>query len=351
MTGTGTFRGDTELLVSSPVLTCDDGSQPNALDGQPLEQQLENLTFTRDTGEDMLTDSLGSVWTREGAATTPSTAHPLIRWPQTSLEEVQEAQERADAGDPDYTWQLEPNMKTILEDPGQLDTPEILARAVRGGLPETDDLGWEEFVLMGSSGSEVSSQGIRAVGAQFLRCEPGERNPLWPDDPRLGGCAPTIDEGHYETAEILVAQPAKQGPDGIWVVSGWSQLDQPFEQIAPLTDDEIAAIVEPFLEARIAGEGAEQYLDPAPDGTQHEVLGYLYATSRGAHYERSEFEVIEEQLWPGGVVELIVRLFADGGETVVEQTLALEKDRAGLWRLFHHPGDPSTENGQPLPRT
>ena len=30
-------------------------------------------------------------------------------WPQTSLEEVRQAQELADAGDPRYTWQVSPN--------------------------------------------------------------------------------------------------------------------------------------------------------------------------------------------------------------------------------------------------
>jgi hypothetical protein len=44
-TGTGQVRNDTELVVPSPALTCDDGSEPQALSGPPLEEQLRNLTF------------------------------------------------------------------------------------------------------------------------------------------------------------------------------------------------------------------------------------------------------------------------------------------------------------------
>jgi hypothetical protein len=350
MIGSGGFEGDEKLVFPSPVLTCDDGSRPEALGGPPLEEQLQNLTLTHDPGTDTLADNFGSVWTREGAEVpTPSsipTASPMVRWPQSSLEEVQEAQEGADAGDPDYTWQLEPDMESILADGGQVDTPEILARFLR------EELGWEEFVLLGT-GDAIESQGIRAIGAQLIRCEPGKRNRIWPDDDIAGGCAPTIDDFHYETVQIFVAQPGTRGPEGIWVTSNWEELD-PFEQFAPLTDAEIAAIVEPFLQARIAGVGAEQYLGET-DGLQHLETGYLYATGTGAPYEQAEFEVVSGEEWPGGAVELKVRLFAEGDQTVVEQTFSLERE-LGLGRdrssglIYQHKDDQTTENGVPLPR-
>lgn len=341
MTGTGAFEGDNELVFPSPVLTCDDGSVPEALSGPPLEEQLRNFTFEFDPQTDTLTDNLGFEWNRESADDpTPSsipTAHPMIRWPQSSLEEVQEAQELADAGDPDYTWQLEPNMESILISAGQVDTPEILARFVR------EELGWEEFALVGSSGM-AESQGIRALGAQLIRCEPGKGNPLWPNDPWLGECAPTIDDFHYEAVDIFVAQPGKRGPEGIWVVSAWSET-VPLEQIAPITGDEIAAILEPFLQARIAGEGAEQYLDL---GDGFPEPGFLYATSTGAPYERAEFEVASGQEWPGSWIALKVRMFAEGGQTVVEQPFSMDRHGA-RWALHPSRDDPGTENGLPLP--
>ena len=34
-------------------------------------------------------------------------------WPQSTLEEVRAAQQRADAGDPDFTWQVDPSWRLI----------------------------------------------------------------------------------------------------------------------------------------------------------------------------------------------------------------------------------------------
>jgi hypothetical protein len=284
-----------------------------------------------------------------------------VIWPQSSMEEVQEAQERADAGDPDYTWQLAPDFEKSLASGGYSEGPEVLTRFLR------EQLGWEEFLLLeGTARSETEFGGVRTWGAQFIRCQPGKANPIWPDDEVGGGCAPTIDDFHYETAEVFVAQPGKEGPEGIWVVSAAAEGDQ-FEQEVPLTDEEIAEIVEPFLQARIAGEGAEQYLGlldstPGcqPDGIRcfHVETGFLYATSTGAPYERAEFEVTDGPEWPtGDHMQLKVRLFADEGQTVVEQTFHLEGEMGqrpwspGRYPLYHHHDDQSTENGQPLPKS
>lgn len=67
MTGTGGLESDTMLVIPEPILTCDDGSRPEALSGPPLEEQLQNLTFTYDPGTDTLTDNFGMVWSREGS--------------------------------------------------------------------------------------------------------------------------------------------------------------------------------------------------------------------------------------------------------------------------------------------
>jgi len=339
MTGTGRFEADDLLVFPSPVLTCDDGSQPRTFEGPPIEEQLQDLTFTYRPESDTLIDNSGERWTREGVQ---STSHPLVRWPQASLEEVQEAQELADAGDPNFTWQLEPNMESL--DQGLV--PELLTRAVQKRF------GWEESSLIGSSGT-AESEGIQALGFQIIRCDPGHSNPLWPNDPLFGECAPTIDDFTYETVELFVTQPGKQGPEGIWVVSSWPSEVTTLSQIAPITDDEIAAIVAAFLQARIAGAGAEQYLGD-PDDVQHFEIGVLYATSTGAPYERAEFEVedgeIEDQGPLGGGIGLVVRLFAEGGQTVVEQTLELETRMDGSWAIYQHTEDQSTENGVPLPR-
>jgi hypothetical protein len=106
MTGTGHLEGGSVLVIPSPVLTCDDGSVPQALSGPPLEEQLQNLTFVHDPGTDTLTEP--GIWVREGAEVPLPTATGW--WPQSNLEEVEEAQRLADAGDPDYTWQVDPEL-------------------------------------------------------------------------------------------------------------------------------------------------------------------------------------------------------------------------------------------------
>lgn len=91
----------------------------------------------------------------------------------------------------------------------------------------------------------------------FVRCAPGQTNPLYPNDPVA--CAPTIDGFRYETVQIDAAQLDRHGPSGIWVVTGWQMLP-PFEQRTPPSDAEVTALLNGFLEARVAGEGAERYL-------------------------------------------------------------------------------------------
>ncbi|HYH27141.1 MAG TPA: hypothetical protein VEA19_00015 [Actinomycetota bacterium] len=64
MTGTGRLGGAGQLVIASPVLACDDGTEPRALSGPPLEEQLRNLTFVHDPEADALTDNLGQIWQR-----------------------------------------------------------------------------------------------------------------------------------------------------------------------------------------------------------------------------------------------------------------------------------------------
>ena len=331
MTGTGRLEGNTELVIPSPVLTCDDGSKPVALSGPPLEEQFQNLTFVHDPRAETLTDNLGSVWGRVGAERPrPEPSVWADMWPQLSLEEVREAQQLADAGDPNVTWQLEPALEENLDTSDYLGDPEIVARFLE------EELGWEEFSRVLGAG-----YGGGTITVRYIRCAPGQSNSIYPDDLRVGGCAPTIDEFRYETVTVTVAQPARQGPSGIWVVRS-SEMVEPIEQVIPLTDVEATAILEAFLQARIDGEGAEQYL-----GGSDWRVQLLYATSTGIPYGQFEFESVDDPDWPSGSRRFEVRLFAEDGQTVVEQSLALERDGAGRWGL--ESGPETVENGKALP--
>ena len=83
-----------------------------------------------------------------------------------------------------------------------------------------------------------------------IRCAPGPTNPLYPSDAEEDpGCAPTLDELRYETVKINVAQLGRQGPKGIWVVTGWETIES-FEQVAPASDAEVEATLGAFLQAK-----------------------------------------------------------------------------------------------------
>ena len=102
------------------------------------------------------------------------------------------------------------------------------------------------------------------------------------------------------------------GSGDAWVREGAeapNPAPQPSDQVAQPTEAEVTELLNGFLEARIAGEGAEEYLltlSEAPD-----VLPpLLYATTSGAPYGRAEFEPVAGIKWPYGWMAFKVRLFA-----------------------------------------
>jgi hypothetical protein len=330
MTGTGRIEGGARLVIPAPVYTCDDGSKPETLSGPPLDEQLRDWTLVLDAQSDTLSDGVGGLWLREGAEE-PSPQPTLSggMWPQSSLEEVRQAQELADAGDPASTWQVEPE---ILNGSPNWDVgegfvdAEIVARFLR------EELGWEEF-RMAPVGQEEYLSNIT-----YVRCAPGGTNPLYPDDPYAGGCAPTIDDLRYETVHFDLTQPVRSEPSGIWVVSNWA-TGAPFAQVDPrVVEAQATARLEDFLRARIEGEGVEGFVE-LPDSV--EEIPLLYGTTTGAPYERSEIERVGPPVWPFAEMEFVVRLYADGGQTVVEQPIS----RDGTLYLD---APETTENGQPL---
>jgi hypothetical protein len=356
MTGAGQLEGGTQLVIPAPVYTCDDGSEPEPLSGPLL---LRDLTFVLDPEADALTDNFGGVWLWQGVEDRSTTEDPFEDleplWPQTSLEEVRQAQELADDGDPRYAWQVSRNR---WYQPGQ-NHPiggNFFARFLE------EELGWEEFLW---DEAFAHPRGLDSGDVVYVRCAPGLQNPLYPtgaypSDARRPGCAPTIDELRYETVKIHVAQLDRQGSGGIWVVTDWEMIE-PAAQIAPPTDAEIAASLEAFLKARIDGEGAQAFADlgydPYSDQRVEQKIPLLYATSAGAPYERSEFKVVDGPVWPSGRMQFEVRLFAENDETVVDQVFSLDRDGQGRLRVVYDfqpsgPGGPvpaTTENGKAVP--
>ena len=371
MTGTGVLETDERLVIAQPELTCDDGTIPGL--GPPPQAELAGFTLELDTATDELVDRFGIVWRRADSTdepiapsqlTVPSLASATSGglWPQSTLDEMRAAQELADAGDPAYTWQLDAKLAADEEPWGA----EIFARFMQ------EELGWEEFVS-GSSFSGYTGDGEGTyAGILFVRCAPGQTNPLSPlyadAPPEIRGCAPTIDELTYETLSFAVTQPERRGPSGIWVVQRWELLqtkshpgtlwdilnpqnygESQVEQVTPPSDAEVTALLRAFLQARVEGEGAEQYLlrEPKDSWAEDREVPLLYATTSGAQYVRSEIQRVQGAVWPNGSMEYKVQLFAEG-ETVVEQYFHVVRHDGQLRLLYGHPsnGVPTTENGQ-----
>ena len=221
-------------------------------------------------------------------------------WPQSTFEEVQAAQRLADAGDPEYAWQLE-DLQVHLGQGGP-----FREDFYRRFLEEV--LGWEDFQWTLGGGSFVDLPGV-----YFLRCRPG------PTAAFLGGeCVPTIDGSRHELVHINVAQLDRQGPTGVWVVTSWEMLE-PYEQPAPPEAD-VVELLNGFLEARVAGEGAQRYLD----GPEEDVP-LLYTTTSGSPYEGGGFEEVRGYSWPYGLRAFTVWLEIEG-LVVVNQLFFMPPD-------------------------
>ena len=334
MTGAGQIEDGSALVIPAPDYRCDDGREPETRQGPPLEEQLRNLTFVLDPETGTLSDGAGGAWVRGGAevpSPEPTTSGGM--WPQTSLEEVREAQERADAGDADYTWQHGPRFHPLNAPIGGVQL-ELVDRFIR------EVLGWEAYRDNGF-GFDADGWGDGDLTDQrYVRCALGRTNPLYPDET----CAPTIDDLHYETVSLDLAQLGRQGRDGIWVVSGWRLST--FTQADPaVVEAQARERLEEFLAARVVGAGAEGLVQVIDDAGVPRDVPLLYASTSGASYERSEIERVEGPGWPSADgMTFSVRLFADGGATVVEQEISWHA--SGGLRL-----DPNstTENGQPAP--
>jgi hypothetical protein len=261
----------------------------------------------------------------------PSQAQPVSNevivsgmWPQATAKEAAEAQRQADAGDADVLWQM--RLNPADGGPGDTDV-ELVERFLE------QELGWTDFRLVGG----VLSEGVWTV--VFVRCEEGAVNPLYPTDELGGRCAPTFSDTRYETVEFELEQPVTEGRGGIWVITSairfaqddrapqqgmW--LGQEFEQAVPPTPTEIENAVQAFIDARVAGRGAERflYLDAGHEEEDLAGIPELYETRDGIPYERGELVRIDSgPAWPTAWSSVTLRLYPEGSGTVVTQSWLL----------------------------
>lgn len=271
---------------------------------------ITTLSTDLSTDLDLVRLVLGTVRIRPDLippATTDGTGWRGI-WPQTTETAAAAVQAEVEAGDPSTYWQVDWNQDGI-----------VARRFVK------EQLGWKRMLDTGVS--YVPSDSGQAWEAEvvewyFIRCDRDATNPLYPDDPIGGECAPTIDQTHYDQIVVRAEQLVRQGRSGIWLVTGWDHVE-PYEQTMPPSDDDrvrALRMIRSFLEARISGAGAEPFLVPAADAPRF----HLYTSSDLTRFGR--FEVAGQPsaigvAWPfGGFGDYVARLFpTSGGGCQVER--------------------------------
>ena len=234
VTGTGALDSRGDLVVTISGLSCDDGSEPEALSAPPSRLPASRSPITaRRTPSPTTPASCGG-----GRVPTIQALRPRRRAPC--------GRSRA---------------STRCARPRSSPTP--ATRRTRGRsircCPRTSGGGTSgNREQRSSSGSSVRSWAgtsscstpirettatVRPMGSSAASCTCGARRarriPLYPtapdghqEAPGAERCAPTIDELHYETVSLDLSQPDRRGPDGIWVVSRWA-MTAPFAQTDP----------------------------------------------------------------------------------------------------------------------
>jgi hypothetical protein len=228
-------------------------------------------------------------------------------WPQTTRAEAERAQEQADAEGVETYWQSDWNHNGIV---------------ARRYLEQV--LGWQVLPTGESYVPSDSAQDweVEVWERSFIRCEPDAINPLYPDDPRGGDCAPTIDDTHYQQVVVRLEQLIVQGRGGIWFVTGWEEVEPYVQTVPPSASERADALrrLEAFMRARVAGSGAERFLE-----TSDASVSYLYSMEDGRPYGAFEIQPgrdWERPEWPfAGFGDLLVRLTPSSGDGCVIQVI------------------------------
>jgi hypothetical protein len=234
-------------------------------------------------------------------------------WPQSTRADGREAQRLADAGNSDLEWQTDPRQEGLV--------------AIRFA---TQELGWKGEIVGGIEYVERPGAPVEqawdaeAVLWYLLRC--GGPNPLYPTDVRGSRCGPTIDATAYEVIEVRGEQLVRRGPGGIWLITDWRSVRGDDLEIGvqaiPRSLEHAERILMRFLDARLAGSGAEQLFTCCESDADVDLL--LYRTSGGSRYLRYDFNPMRGgPAWPDGEWYFRINLYARDGTVVTEWPYAV----------------------------
>jgi hypothetical protein len=246
------------------------------------------------------------------------------------------------------------------------DAHQILANETTAG-GHVHGLAWSHAGDRIALGLEGNIYTFATDGSDFSRVIIGGGEPFWSTDgsriaysrPCTTGCGLAIADADGSNGLTL-----GRGTSGPWHPGTPSHSVEPTTTPSPTAvasfSEAVTDSLNGFLEARVAGEGAQQYLDD--QFASEEDIPLLYATTSGSPYDQAEFEPVRDIGWPYGFMAFKVRLFA--GDTVVEQLFFMPQDlalypdpaRAADARLrleyvqdgFGTDIAPTTEDGQPV---
>ena len=279
-------RGPPALVFPCAVLTCDDGSEPETLSGPPARWSSSGTSpspsIPRPTP--FRTPS-ACVWRGRAEDPSPAEAAASRCGRRRASRRSAQAQELADAGDPRYTWQVDPP----LAGPTYVEAPSRGLEDLRPIPPRRSSVGKSAGGMRRSPIPEGSRPAGRAVTGSLSGPRRAGRTPPIRATRRSSDARRRLDELPYETVNFIVTQLGRHGPSGIWVVTG-----------ADMCRAGIAAGGAPPLRRRdplrsfrrSSSRGLtvrEPRIDDYPLATllsHDQEVPILYATSGGSPYQR-----------------------------------------------------------------
>jgi hypothetical protein len=179
------------------------------------------------------------------------------------------------------------------------------------------ELGWERIRLLDLTYADTpEAEDAGPVRVRVIRCAESDWDDTYPDV----SCDPSPDDRAYPAALVTVERGGANEPG--WMVTDLERVS--VHQPPPVAIEDVQVFVRAFLEARIQGSGAEEYLAPR---AREQLPNPLYNPRSDPAYERFKVLFIDGPLWPFASWEVGIRMSTEqrsaGDATSFTETLAI----------------------------